>query len=123
MGEHRIELLDDHHFESSSAQCFRDHLPYRLIIFNDFRLVQLFQAEQEGEHVPKPSSITAVIAIILLVFGYWLVFQPMTTGAQMGRNLLLIFGSILVGTYLLFRFGKYDQHLPVDFPGPRGNLG
>ncbi|UKS30848.1 ABC transporter permease [Paenibacillus sp. HWE-109] len=76
---------------------------YRLIY--RFRLVQLFQAEQEGEHVPKPSSVTAVMAIILLVFGYWLVFQPMTTGAQMGRNLLLIFGSIIGGTYLLFRFG------------------
>ncbi|MDQ0917900.1 ABC transporter permease [Paenibacillus sp. V4I5] len=74
---------------------------YRLIY--RFQLVQLFQAEQEGEHMPKPSAFTAVIAVLLLAFGYWLVFQPMTTGTQMGRNFLLILGSIIVGTYLLFR--------------------
>ncbi|OCT11418.1 hypothetical protein A8709_07035 [Paenibacillus pectinilyticus] len=75
---------------------------YRLIY--RFQLVDLFKAEQEGEQVPKPSAFSAVLAIVLLVFGYWMVFQPMTTGAQMGRNFLLIFGSLIAGTYLLFRY-------------------
>ncbi|OPH49285.1 hypothetical protein BC351_37490 [Paenibacillus ferrarius] len=76
---------------------------YRLIY--RFQLVQLFQAEQEGENLPKPSWITAAIAVILLAFAYWLILQPMTTGAQTGRNFLLIFASMIVGTYMLFRFG------------------
>ncbi len=74
---------------------------YRLIY--RFQLVQLFQAEQEGERAPKPSAITAIIAVLLIAVGYWTVFQPMATGSQMARNFLIIFASIIAGTYLLFR--------------------
>lgn len=75
---------------------------YRLIY--RFQLVDLFKAEQEGEQVPKPKAFSAFVAIILLIIGYWTVFQPMTTGAQMGRNFLIIFGTLIAGTYLLFRY-------------------
>jgi putative ABC transport system permease protein len=75
---------------------------YRLIY--RFQLVDLFKAEQEGEQVPKPKAFSAFLAIILLIIGYWTVFQPMTTGAQMGRNFLIIFGTLIAGTYLLFRY-------------------
>ncbi|MDR6553420.1 ABC transporter permease [Paenibacillus qinlingensis] len=75
---------------------------YRLIY--RFQLVELFKAEQEGEQVPKPSIFSAILAIGLIILGYWTVFQPMTTSAQMGRNFLLIFGSLIAGTYLLFRY-------------------
>lgn len=75
---------------------------YRLIY--RFQLVDLFKAEQEGEQVPKPKAFSAFVAIVLLIIGYWTVFQPMTTGAQMGRNFLIIFGTLIAGTYLLFRY-------------------
>lgn len=75
---------------------------YRLIY--RFQLVDLFKAEQEGEQVPKPSAFSAVLAVALLIIGYWTVFQPMTTSAQMGRNFLIIFGTLIAGTYLLFRY-------------------
>ncbi|NOU69120.1 FtsX-like permease family protein [Paenibacillus sp. LMG 31461] len=75
---------------------------YRLIY--RFQLVELFKAEQEGEQVPKPSALSAVLAIGLLILGYWTVFQPMTTSAQLGRNFLIIFATLIAGTYLLFRY-------------------
>ncbi|WNR44116.1 ABC transporter permease [Paenibacillus roseipurpureus] len=75
---------------------------YRLIY--RFQLVDLFKAEQEGESVPKPSAVSAVLAVVLLAVGYYTVFQPMTTSGQMARNFLLIFGCLIAGTYLLFRY-------------------
>ncbi|MCQ6563394.1 ABC transporter permease [Paenibacillus mendelii] len=74
---------------------------YRLIY--RFKLIELFQAEKEGEQAPKASFAAAVIAVILLAGSYWLVFQPMTTNEQMGRNILLFTGGMIIGTYMLFR--------------------
>lgn len=74
---------------------------YRLIY--RFNLIELFQAEKEGDQAPKATVIAALLAALLLAFSYWLVFQPMATNAQMGRNMLLIVGSLIAGTYLLFR--------------------
>lgn len=74
---------------------------YRLIY--RFRLIELFRAEKEGEQAPKVSVAAAVASVVLLGFGYWLVFQPIHTNAAFARNFLLLFGSLALGTYLLFR--------------------
>jgi putative ABC transport system permease protein len=74
---------------------------YRVIY--RFKLIELFHAEKEGEPVPKASIIVAGLAVLLLVFSYWLVFQPMETSKQMGVHLLLFMGSLIAGTLLLFR--------------------
>ncbi|MCQ6561328.1 ABC transporter permease [Paenibacillus mendelii] len=81
---------------------FTSFRAYRLIY--RFKLIELFQADKEGEQAPKASLAAAVIAVILLSGSYWLAFQPMVTSQQMGRNFLLFIGGMIVGTYLLFRF-------------------
>ena len=73
---------------------------YRLIY--RFQLVELFQAENEGEQAPKVSAIAAILSAALLAFSYWLAFQPVSTNGQMARNFALLIGSIIAGTYLLF---------------------
>jgi putative ABC transport system permease protein len=80
---------------------FTSFQSYRVIY--RFKLIELFQAEKEGEQAPKPSIVIAGIAVILIAFSYWLVFQPMETSAQMGIYFLLFLASIIVGTLLLFR--------------------
>jgi putative ABC transport system permease protein len=74
---------------------------YRLIY--RFKLIELFQAEKEGEQAPKPSIVIAGIAVILIAFSYWLVYQPVETSAQMGIGFLLFMVSLITGTFLLFR--------------------
>ncbi|MGG1517654.1 ABC transporter permease [Paenibacillus oryzisoli] len=70
-----------------------------------FQLAELFRADREGEEMPRPSIYTAFIGVLLLGFAYWLVYQPMNTSAQMGRNLLMLLIAMIAGTYMLFRFG------------------
>ncbi|QGQ98874.1 FtsX-like permease family protein [Paenibacillus psychroresistens] len=74
---------------------------YRVIY--RFKLIELFQAEKEGEQAPKTSVIVAVLAIILIAFSYWLVFQPMETSARLAIYFLLFMVCIIIGTLLLFR--------------------
>ncbi len=69
-----------------------------------FKLITLFQAEKKGDTVPKPSVIGACFAIIFIVTGYWILFQPMAGQDAMARNFVLILITIVSGTYLLFRF-------------------
>jgi len=76
---------------------------YRVIY--RFKLIELFQADHAGEATPKASITVTFCAVLLIAFGYWLVFQPMETSAQMGIHFLLFLGSLISGTYLLFRTG------------------
>jgi putative ABC transport system permease protein len=71
---------------------------YRLIY--RFKLIELFHAEKEGENAPKASIVTAGIAVVLLVFSFWIAFDPITTFLI---NLGLFFLSLVIGTFLLFR--------------------
>lgn len=75
---------------------------YRLIY--RFKLIELFRAEKEGEHAPRTSFIAAITSIILIGFSYWIGFQSPTSDVQLLVNLGLYLISIVVGTYLLFRF-------------------
>ncbi|TNJ67040.1 ABC transporter permease [Paenibacillus hemerocallicola] len=75
---------------------------YRLIY--RFKLIELFQAEKEGEVTPKPSFRGAAAAVALLAAGYWVMWQPIVTTGQYMRNLLFVLVVMVAGTYLLFRF-------------------
>ncbi|MFE8698316.1 ABC transporter permease [Cytobacillus sp. FJAT-53684] len=74
---------------------------YRLIY--RFKLIELFQAEKEGEQIPKASVIAASCAIGILGVSYWLLLQPIISDTQYLINLTLITIGLVIGTYLLFR--------------------
>ncbi len=74
---------------------------YRLIY--RFRLIELFQAEKEREEVPTVSTISSVIAVVLIGIGYWQLLTPIESNAQFGRIMLIGILCMLIGTYLLFR--------------------
>ncbi|ALC87810.1 hypothetical protein AM499_19885 [Bacillus sp. FJAT-22090] len=75
---------------------------YRLIY--RFKLIELFQAEKEGEQAPKASLAPALLAILLIGFSYWLGFKSPSSKWEMMMILGSYLASIVLGTYLLFRF-------------------
>ncbi|MFC7393899.1 FtsX-like permease family protein [Scopulibacillus cellulosilyticus] len=76
---------------------------YRLIY--RFKLIDLFQAEKKGESAPKASLIAAVLAIVLIGFGYWLALQSMTSSfwSNFFLGVFLILITVIIGTFLFFR--------------------
>lgn len=78
---------------------------YRLIY--RFKLIELFQADKEGEQEPKASVSIALLSIILIGFGYWLALQNLLT-SNVWRTLgfmmtpLVILLTVILGTYFLF---------------------
>ncbi|MGG3891519.1 FtsX-like permease family protein [Metabacillus fastidiosus] len=78
---------------------------YRLIY--RFKLIELFQADKEGEKEPKSSFVIALLSIILIGIGYFLALQNIFTSnlwKQMGfmTTALVILVTVILGTYLLF---------------------
>ncbi|MBW8351910.1 ABC transporter permease [Bacillus sp. IITD106] len=78
---------------------------YRLIY--RFKLIDLFQADKEGEERPRASFFIAVLAIIFIGIGYWLALQNILESEawrKIGIMLtpLVIILSVILGTYLLF---------------------
>jgi len=73
---------------------------YRLIY--KFKLIELFRAECEGEHEPKASVISAILAVLCLVIGYWFAFQNFSNNKEIITNLGVMLGGIIIGTALLF---------------------
>lgn len=78
---------------------------YRLIY--QFKLIELFKADQEREKEPKSSLIIALLSVAFIFFGYWLALQNLLTSktwAALGFMLtpLVILFSVILGTYLLF---------------------
>lgn len=78
---------------------------YRLIY--RFKLIELFQADKEGEQEPKSSFIMALLSILLLGVGYWLALQNILESnvwQMMGFMVapLVILGTVILGTYFLF---------------------
>ncbi|MDV4151814.1 ABC transporter permease [Clostridium sp. AL.422] len=78
---------------------------YRLIY--KFKLVELFNAEQEGETMPKDSVIIAFISVILIGSGYFLALiflEFLKRDINFLGAALYIVLSTVIGTYLLFKF-------------------
>ena len=76
---------------------------YRVIY--QFKLIDLFHAEKQGEQIPRASLVAAVLGTALIAFGYytassdtseiWRFFTVLGTP-------LMVIGVTIVGTYLLF---------------------
>ncbi|MCP3740694.1 ABC transporter permease [Rossellomorea sp. BNER] len=78
---------------------------YRLIY--RFKLIELFQADKEGEQEPKSSFIMALLSVLLVGIGYWLALQNlMESNAWKALGFmvtpLVILASVILGTYFLF---------------------
>ncbi|MBJ8053988.1 ABC transporter permease [Bacillus cereus] len=77
---------------------------YRVIY--RFKLIELFQADNEGEKMPKGSKLVAIISVLLIGIGYTL----SVTGLKHANNdnfmplALSILLATVLGTYLLFMF-------------------
>lgn len=75
---------------------------YRMIY--RFKLVELFRADKKGEQAPTASLLPAIAAVLLIAFSYWIGFQSPSSDGQLLLVLFLYLFSIVLGTYLLFRF-------------------
>lgn len=72
---------------------------YRLIY--KFKLIELFQAEKEGEAVPKASVWGALLAVVLIGSGYAMALYSGMAIFIFG-GFMLVTGMVVVGTYFLF---------------------
>ena len=78
---------------------------YRVIY--QFKLIDLFHAEKQGEQIPRASLIAALLGTVLIAFGYYTAASDMFTSSIwklftfLGTPLLVI-GVTIAGTYLLF---------------------
>jgi len=78
---------------------------YRVIY--QFKLIDLFHAENQGEQIPRASLVAAVLGTALIAFGYYTASSDMFTSeiwrffTVLGTPLMVI-GVTIVGTYLLF---------------------
>lgn len=72
---------------------------YRLIY--KFKLIELFQAEKEGEMVPKASLVGALLALILIGTGYAIALYSGMAIVVFG-GFMLVTAMVVVGTYFLF---------------------
>lgn len=78
---------------------------YRLIY--RFKLIELFQADKGGEQEPRASLTMALLAALCISIGYWLALQNLWESSiwrKMGFMVtpLVIFGTVIIGTYLLY---------------------
>ncbi|MBP1997059.1 bacitracin transport system permease protein [Paenibacillus eucommiae] len=77
------------------------------MLFKVYRttLLELFQADRQGEHPKQPrallSAMMGMLGIVLIAMGYLL--SSKTPGQDMFLQMLVILASTILGTYLLFR--------------------
>lgn len=78
---------------------------YRVIY--QFKLIDLFHAEKQGEQIPRASLVAALLGTALIAFGYYTAASDMFTSkiwrffTVLGTPLMVI-GVTIAGTYLLF---------------------
>ncbi|WP_338652247.1 ABC transporter permease [Lysinibacillus sp. Y5S-8] len=78
---------------------------YRVIY--QFKLIDLFHADKQGEQIPRVSLVAALLGTALIAFGYYTAASDMFTSeiweffTILGTPLMVI-GVTIVGTYLLF---------------------
>src|SRR5699024_3190715 len=71
-----------------------------------FKLIDLFVADKQGEVLPKANLITALLGILSLAAGYFIALQPIVDSSiwQMFGLMtpMIIIGLTILGSYLLF---------------------
>lgn len=78
---------------------------YRVIY--QFKLIDLFHAEKQGEQIPRASLLVAILGTALIAFGYYTASLDIFTSkiwrffTVLGTPLMVI-GVTIAGTYLLF---------------------
>ncbi|WP_286926327.1 MULTISPECIES: ABC transporter permease [Lysinibacillus] len=78
---------------------------YRVIY--QFKLIDLFHAEKQGEQIPRASLVAALLGTAFIAFGYYTAASDMFTSkiwrffTVLGTPLMVI-GVTIAGTYLLF---------------------
>ncbi|MGE8037033.1 ABC transporter permease [Lysinibacillus sp. KCTC 33748] len=78
---------------------------YRVIY--QFKLIDLFHAEKQGEKIPRASLVAAILGAALIAFGYYTASEDIFTSdiwrffTILGTPLMVI-GVTIAGTYLLF---------------------
>jgi len=78
---------------------------YRVIY--QFKLIDLFHADKQGEQIPRASLVAALLGTALIAFGYYTAASDMFTSeiwrffTVLGTPLMVI-GVTITGTYLLF---------------------
>ncbi|MEB2301812.1 ABC transporter permease [Lysinibacillus xylanilyticus] len=78
---------------------------YRVIY--QFKLIDLFHAEKQGEKIPRASLLAAILGAALIAFGYYTASEDIFTSniwrffTILGTPLMVI-GVTIAGTYLLF---------------------
>lgn len=78
---------------------------YRVIY--QFKLIDLFHAEKQGEQIPRASLVAALLGTVLIAFGYYTAASDLFTSkiwrffTILGTPLMVI-GVTIAGTYLLF---------------------
>ncbi|WP_107950687.1 ABC transporter permease [Lysinibacillus parviboronicapiens] len=78
---------------------------YRVIY--QFKLIDLFHAEKQGEKIPRASFVAAILGTALIAFGYYTAAADIFTSSIwrlftiIGTPLMVI-GVTIAGTYLLF---------------------
>lgn len=78
---------------------------YRVIY--QFKLIDLFHADKQGEQIPRASLVAALLGTALIAFGYYTAASDMFTSeiwrffTVLGTPLMVI-GVTIAGTYLLF---------------------
>lgn len=86
-------------FLFTSLQCYR--------VIYQFKLIDLFHAEKQGEQIPRASLVAALLGTALIAFGYYTAASDMFTSkiwrffTVLGTPLMVI-GVTIAGTYLLF---------------------
>ncbi|MBC1390980.1 ABC transporter permease [Listeria welshimeri] len=83
---------------------------YAVFIIIRYNLSQLFKNEDKEEKVAKGSLVFLLIGLMLIIFGYYLATQnieqsPIWLTFDFFDLLLLILCSVILGTWLMVRFG------------------
>ena len=72
-----------------------------------FKLIDLFHADKQGEQIPRASLVAALLGTVFIAFGYYTAASDMFTSkiwrffTVLGTPLMVI-GVTIAGTYLLF---------------------
>ncbi|MFD1205285.1 MULTISPECIES: ABC transporter permease [Sporosarcina] len=73
-----------------------------------FELIELFQAKHKIQKQWKPSYLLALLAIVLIGFGYWSLlhaYESTSWSKHFGRNFTIILIVLVIGSFLLFHSG------------------